>query len=87
MQKSFDRFIIDKNDEIDNAAFNLLSILSDGQEVWDMEKIGRLTEYAKSLIKRDLQCHPYFEGDEEVPCYLGEDCKRTECCYRAYLKN
>ena len=89
----FDNFIDNKNDNIDCAAFDLLGLLaSSGPDIpeydppveWDMEIIGNLVDYAEHLLaeKGIAVCHPFFEGDDETPCYLGKDCKRTNCLFR-----
>ena len=89
----FENFICNKNDDIDNAAFNLLCTIvttseyynGDCPEIeWNMETIGQLVDYAENLLIKSgyNTCHPFYEGDEETPCYLGEDCERTDCPFR-----
>lgn len=89
----FWRFLEGKNDNIDCTAFDLLGLLvSSGADIpehdspieWDMEIIGDLVDYAKHLLgEKDIAiCHPFLEGEDETPCYLGKDCKRTNCMFR-----
>lgn len=91
---SFNNFIDNKNDSIDCIAFDLLCLLATSKEElrededppisWDVYRIGRLVEFAEELLsEKDIStCHPFFEGDDKIPCYLGKDCKRTDCIFR-----
>ena len=95
----FDNFLDSKNDNIDNTAYNLLCLLatadSEVSEIespeldWDMQIIGTLVDYAEELIRgRKIEpCRPFFEGDEEIPCFLGKDCKRKDCLFRKDKEN
>ncbi len=90
----FENFLESKNDTIDCAAFDLLCVLSTNKDnldessdspiSWDMEMIGGLVDFAEDLLtkKNKPVCRPFFEGDEETPCYLGVDCKRKDCILR-----
>lgn len=82
---SFEDFLTERNDEIDRAAFALLCALSGSKLAWDMEKIGTLVDSAESLLaERGVDtCRPFYEGDEEVPCISGADCKNPSCVFRA----
>ena len=83
--ESFEDFATARNDEIDNAAHALLCALSTPDLAWDMEKIGALADYAEGLLtERGVDvCHPFYEGDDEIPCISGTDCKNPFCAFRA----
>lgn len=82
---SFEDFLTERNDEIDRTAFALLCALSVSKLAWDMEKIGTLVDSAEALLaERGVDtCRPFYEGDEEVPCISGTDCKNPSCAFRA----
>jgi hypothetical protein len=82
---SFEDFLTERNDEIDRTAFALLCALSGSKLAWDMEKIGTLVDSAEALLaERGVDtCRPFYEGDEEVPCISGTDCKNPSCAFRA----
>ena len=85
---SFERFLEEQNDIIDNAFHDALASLATGEDFeWDMELIGDLTEAGEEILREHgiECCHPYYEGKEETPCYLGEGCKNTVCKYRALI--
>ena len=82
---NFEKFLCNKNDDIDNAAHYLLYVLSsDGEVEWDMEMIGDLVGCAEKILQEHsiAPCHPFWEGEKRTPCYLGEDCERKECLFR-----
>lgn len=86
----FDDFVTDKCDLIDNAAYELLQAIaaetpySVGTVEWDYSIIGEVIDYAESLMnkKGERTCHPYFV-DDQVPCYLDEDCTSSNCPFKA----
>lgn len=93
--QDFEDFMTSKNDEIDNAAYDLLDALAratEGKErytggkvvAWDMEIIGTLVDYADNLLSRHRYntCHPYYEGEEETPCIDGTDCDKIHCPFK-----
>jgi|GEM_PF-1694399 len=82
---SFEGFLTARNDEIDNAAYALLCALAGSELAWDMEKIGNLVDDAEALLtERGVDtCRPFYEGDEEMPCFAGSDCKNLACAFRA----
>ena len=82
---SFENFLTEHNDEIYNAAHALLCALSKPDLEWDMEKIGSLVDDAETLLaERGIEtCYPYYEGEDEIPCIKGSDCKNRHCAYRA----
>lgn len=85
---SFEDFLTAHSDEIDRAAFALLCALSGSELAWDMENIGTLVDSAEILLaERGVDtCRPFYEGDEEVPCISGMDCKNPSCAFRAKRK-
>lgn len=94
----FEDYLVEKNDNIDNTAFALLCLLAskdadydiDSPPIeWDMEIIGQLEDYAEKLLKEKYieSCRPFLEGEDETPCYLGNDCKRKDCMFRKETKN
>ena len=87
---TFETFLVEQNDVIDNAFHDALSALaSSGDDLeWDMEKIGDLIDCAEAILKEHgvESCHPYYESGEETPCYLGTDCTNKVCLYKELLK-
>ena len=90
----FQDFMERKNDEIDNAAYHLLSLLAntsiDGDCVdgnildWDMHMIGELIEEAARILRDQKYvqaCWPY-RNDEDSPCPYDGDCDRKDCKFR-----
>lgn len=77
----FEVFLTNRNDEIDNAAFQLIILLSNKACVWDMELIGDVVDAVLEELRRHgvSSCYPYYEGDESVPCFQGTDCKNPNC--------
>ena len=82
--QDFEDFVTSKNDEIDNAAYDLLDALAratEGKErytggkvvAWDMEIIGTLVDYADNLLSRHRYntCHPYYVGTEILIQWLS----------------
>ena len=81
---SFEDYLTARNDEIDQAAFALLCVLSGSQLVWNMEKIGTLVDSAEALLaERGVNtCRPFYEGEDETPCIYGKDCENPLCAFR-----
>lgn len=87
---SFEGFLVQKGDEIDNAAYTLAVALlksdpdEDDEKIlpWDMSIIGEINEVVSHLLsERGYQsCYPYYS--DEVPCIKGNDCKNAKCCFR-----
>lgn len=95
--QDFEDFLTTKNDEIDNAAYDLLDTLAratEGKErdtsgkvvAWDMEIIGNLVNYADNLLSKYgyKTCHPYYESEEEMPCIDGTDCDKANCPFKPH---
>lgn len=98
MKRKFEDYLVGKNNETDGAAYDLLCLLAskyglydeDNPPIeWDMEIIGQLEDYAEKLLseKGIEPCRPFLEGEDETPCYLGEDCKRKDCIFRKETEN
>ena len=94
-QDRFSSFLEEKNDRIDCAAYDLICWLATSKSNFDaseddppiscdMSMIGELVDYAEMMISRREKpvCRPFYEGDGEITCYLGEDCKRKDCVFR-----
>lgn len=86
-RQSFEDFLVERNDELDNAAHELaLLMLSanstplEGSEFpWNMEIIGAILESIKSILEERgyLTCWPYHEN--ETPCMDTDSCKYEHC--------
>lgn len=86
--EQFDDFLCQKNDLIDNAAFQLLNALmardascSDEAIEWDMRHIAPVIELVKKYAEENLQhevCHPWF-GDDEKSCFESGECSNPRC--------
>lgn len=85
----FESLLCDRNDEIDNATYALINLIvtnnheaDDGIE-WDMQLIGEVEDFIEDLLRKNgvEPCRPYYEGEDEIPCYLGSDCSK-KCEFR-----
>lgn len=92
MDTRFEDFLVGRNDELDSAAYQLMRLMlalpeeeaEDDPFPWDMQHIGELEDFIDTYLAEHghLVCHPYYEGDEGVPCYRGEDCERKTCPFK-----
>ena len=84
---NFDNFLTERNDELDNAAYELaLKMLGLNNQPdretafpWNMEIIGAMLESAQDILEEHgyAACWPYYEDD--VPCCQTAACKKTDC--------
>lgn len=76
MHNKFVRYLEERNDEIDNAAYALACALFHGDEEleWGMHYIGEIVEWAEDVMYSYglSTCHPYYSS--ELPCYLSGEC-------------
>lgn len=83
---SFEDYLCNRNDAIDNAAYQLICAMTaqdhnepkeDDPAVpdWNMEIIGELVDAAEEIIqeKAGHTCHPFY--CDSIPCYQTGDCK------------
>lgn len=93
MNKRFEDFLTSRNDELDNAAYHFMRLMlalpeeeaaEDDPFPWDMQHIGEAEDCIEAMLKECglLVCHPYYEGDDETPCYKGTDCQRKTCPFK-----
>lgn len=82
--KDAERFLIERNDDIDNAVFAAIcSLVHEDEEIeWNMEIIGEIEDKIESmLIKRGIiTCHPWYDEDGNI-CYKVcrcHHCKRGD---------
>lgn len=79
--QNFEDYLCERNDTIDNAAYQLIGVLTaedPGASLeddpatpnWDMAIIGEVVDAVKEIIieKVGYTCHPFY--CDEVPCYL-----------------
>lgn len=84
----FEDFLCERNDELSNAAHDLLRLLAspkgDAGPDWNMELIGELLDDAEAILEKHglKPCYPFHEGDD-TPCWRGSDCERTDCPFRS----
>lgn len=82
--QNFEDYLCERNDTIDNAAYQLIGVLTaedPGASLeddpatpnWDMAIIGEVVDAVKEIIieKVGYTCHPFY--CDEVPCYLTDD--------------
>ncbi len=89
----FEDFMIERNDELEQAAYALLwhmihlgADASEMSEIWtdvDMAQIGPLLADAEDILSQVgiPVCHPHY-GEDETPCFLTGDCKFSSCPMR-----
>lgn len=85
--RNFDDFLVQRNDELDNGAYELaLKMLclenlpnNETKFPWNMEIIGALLESTQNILEEHgyAVCWPYHE--EDVPCYQTAACKKPDC--------
>ena len=89
---SFEDYLCNRNDAIDNAAYLLICAMTaqdhnepkeDDPAVpdWNMEIIGELVDAAEEIIqeKAGHTCHPFY--CDSIPCYQTGDCKNQYCAF------
>lgn len=80
-----DGFLVERNDEIDNAVFDAIQSLVPEEIEWDMELIGEVTDCIREILEKAEipHCHPWTESfyDSECICYNSPSrcpwCKRN----------
>ena len=90
---AFEEYLCDRNDAIDNAAYQLIIALTANNPEgtmeanptvpeWDMSLIGRVVDSAQEIIQEQIgyHCHPFYCN--EIPCYLTDECQNTHCAMR-----
>lgn len=93
MDNQFEDFLVSRNDELDNAVYQLLRLMlalpeeeadDDDPFPWDMQYIGEAEDCIEEMLKGfgHFVCHPYHEGEDETPCYRGSDCQRKTCPFK-----
>jgi len=88
--KDFENYLVQKNDEIDNAAFDLINALQNkgngGEIEWSMEIIGEVTCAVEALLAEKYDpCHPFHSDDS--PCYMTDECKSKDCPFKTSALN
>lgn len=88
----FALFLEKKTDAVYLAAYNLALALAARNSAeteipitWDMSFIGEIADSAETILRNKgiRHCNPYYEGENEIPCYLGSDCSYQDCPLRA----
>lgn len=82
--KNFDKYLTLKCDEIDNAAYALITAIArvEKELEWDMKIIGEVVDAVKSVLD-DFNvpvCHPFFA--DETPCYKTGECQNVLCPFK-----
>ena len=93
--QNFENYLCERNDTIDNAAYQLIGVLTaedPGASLeddpatpnWDMAIIGEVVDAVKEIIieKVGYTCHPFY--CDEVPCYLTDECDIKHCPLRRH---
>lgn len=94
-EQDFEDFLVERNDELDNAAHGLALLmlsangtpLAEDEFPWNMEIIGDILESTAGILKEKEHhiCWPYH-GDDNTPCYALDDCKHKCCPFRQQQK-
>ena len=90
--QNFEDYLCERNDTIDNAAYQLIGVLTaedPGASLeddpatpnWDMAIIGEVVDAVKEIIieKGGYTCHPFY--CDSIPCYQTGDCKNQYCAF------
>ncbi len=87
-KNKFENYLCERNDEIDNAAYNLactLAQMPEGTELeWDMSYIGEIVSETEDILKNHNipTCHPSYTSDDntdEIPCPVEHTCGISNC--------
>lgn len=86
-KENFEAFLLERNDAVDNAAYQFLLLLRQNEQSgeaetvlpWSMELIGELVEQAQSILHEASfpNCWPFYEN--EIPCMQTDSCKNPNC--------
>ena len=83
--REFTDFLLERNDAITNAAYQLAVELVCAHNVveWDMSVISDIiSSVEKILISNEYDvCYPYY-GDDETPCPNVGDCCNPNCQFK-----
>lgn len=89
--KDFEKILMDRNDAIANAAYQLAVELVRGNQIctdekiipWDMSYIGEIIGAAEEeLQKRGYKtCNPYYCDEGQIPCPESGTCDNPTCPY------
>jgi hypothetical protein len=79
--EEFEAFLCAKNDELGNAAQDLICAVAGEEVEWDMSIIGNVLDAVKGELDHRCisHCDPYNLGTKDagdVPCYRTGDCKK-----------
>ena len=88
--QNFEDYLCERNDTIDNAAYQLIGVLTaedPGASLeddpatpnWDMAIIGEVVDAVKEII---IEKVGYHEVDK-LPCYLGDRCDNPHCIFKS----
>lgn len=93
--RNFEDYLCERNDMIDNAAYQLIGVLTaeapggllecdPAIPDWDMEIIGEVVDAVKEILmeKVGYTCHPFHS--DEVPCYLTDECDNKYCVFNMH---
>lgn len=80
----FEDFLLQRNEKIDNLAYELLCELAGKRLEWNMYQIAEVWEAAHHVLEeaRIPYCHPYWWSNdisEEIPCITDPTCKCEKC--------
>ena len=83
----FNNLLCERGDIIDNAIYNMILEITGKTDIglpWDMSIISPIADAAQStLASHGIHiCRPYYEGDDEIPCYKVADCECAACPMR-----
>lgn len=77
----FEEHLCQQGDAVDNAAYALACAMAGKELEWSQEYIGEIVDSAESILLslHIPTCHPWSDGDYEIPCYLTDECDNPNC--------
>ena len=80
----FEEFLLQRNEKIDNLAYELLCELAGKRLEWNMYQIAEVWQAAEAVLKEASipYCHPYWLSNDvtdEIPCTVDPSCNNPDC--------
>ena len=84
---NFEDYLCEQNETIYDCAYRLLcAMVEPGTDPfdepipWDAEMISHVVGSAEATldIRGIYACYPFY-GDDDKPCYLGNECQKPNC--------
>ena len=87
---NFENYLCSQNETIYSCAYWLLCAMAEPEVdpfesrdeiiAWDVRMIVEVVETAEAVLEEHgiHPCYPFY-GDDDKPCYLGNECQKPNC--------